>query len=286
MSSTPRNLGASSVEHGVRILAKPDLTYDAWKKELREAFRASDLDPLAIWKSIPAHIRREFQAFESTVPTASDRVHAVTSSLDLLEKWTVLENKRKDGLPKRGVSRAPTLDLISASTGVQQPRYLTIAPTLSEADASLATQPRIQRASSLLIASTEPSRTVREKAIDFCRKHPVIAIMLLGAFCGWLFSPFGWLPVILLIVLLGKNIYDAAHRRISYGVVLATFAMSSFVTCGIIHDIYFDEHPTAQCGDGTYSYSEHRSGTCSWHGGVYVWNPELHHWWQSLIGAK
>jgi hypothetical protein len=28
---------------------------------------------------------------------------------------------------------------------------------------------------------------------------------------------------------------------------------------------------TAQCRDGTYSFSEHRSGTCSGHGGVAQW---------------
>jgi hypothetical protein len=28
---------------------------------------------------------------------------------------------------------------------------------------------------------------------------------------------------------------------------------------------------TAKCNDGTYSYSTHRSGTCSHHGGVAVW---------------
>ena len=28
---------------------------------------------------------------------------------------------------------------------------------------------------------------------------------------------------------------------------------------------------TAICNDGTYSYSLHRQGTCSWHGGVAVW---------------
>ncbi len=28
---------------------------------------------------------------------------------------------------------------------------------------------------------------------------------------------------------------------------------------------------TAQCRDGTYSYSKHRSGTCSHHGGVKTW---------------
>ena len=31
---------------------------------------------------------------------------------------------------------------------------------------------------------------------------------------------------------------------------------------------------TARCRDGTYSYSEHASGTCSHHGGVSRW---IHH---------
>ena len=30
----------------------------------------------------------------------------------------------------------------------------------------------------------------------------------------------------------------------------------------------------AQCRDGTYSFSEHRSGTCSGHHGVQQWNPD------------
>ena len=30
---------------------------------------------------------------------------------------------------------------------------------------------------------------------------------------------------------------------------------------------------TAQCRDGSYSFSEHRSGTCSHHGGVAKWIP-------------
>jgi hypothetical protein len=31
---------------------------------------------------------------------------------------------------------------------------------------------------------------------------------------------------------------------------------------------------TARCSDGTYSYSQHASGTCSHHGGVATW---IHH---------
>ena len=33
------------------------------------------------------------------------------------------------------------------------------------------------------------------------------------------------------------------------------------------------QKPTAKCRDGTLSYSEHRSGTCSHHGGVAEWGP-------------
>lgn len=32
---------------------------------------------------------------------------------------------------------------------------------------------------------------------------------------------------------------------------------------------------SALCRDGTYSYSRSRRGTCSWHGGVSVWNPTI-----------
>ena len=33
---------------------------------------------------------------------------------------------------------------------------------------------------------------------------------------------------------------------------------------------------TALCDDGTYSYSQTRSGTCAWHGGVNYWiNPPV-----------
>jgi hypothetical protein len=35
----------------------------------------------------------------------------------------------------------------------------------------------------------------------------------------------------------------------------------------------FDPNWTAVCQDGTFSYSQQRSGTCSDHGGVQVWRP-------------
>jgi len=33
----------------------------------------------------------------------------------------------------------------------------------------------------------------------------------------------------------------------------------------------FPQGATAQCRDGSYSFSQHRSGTCSHHGGVAKW---------------
>lgn len=39
-----------------------------------------------------------------------------------------------------------------------------------------------------------------------------------------------------------------------------------------IHTSHTPKHWTAQCGDGSYSFSEHRRGTCSHHGGVSNWH--------------
>jgi hypothetical protein len=35
------------------------------------------------------------------------------------------------------------------------------------------------------------------------------------------------------------------------------------------------DSPTALCVDGTYSYSQSRSGTCSGHGGVKTWLKDI-----------
>jgi hypothetical protein len=38
-----------------------------------------------------------------------------------------------------------------------------------------------------------------------------------------------------------------------------------------VHARHAPEGATAKCRDGTYSFSEHHSGTCSHHGGVASW---------------
>jgi len=41
--------------------------------------------------------------------------------------------------------------------------------------------------------------------------------------------------------------------------------------CGDWHKEAPPQGATAKCRDGTYSYSQHHSGTCSGHGGVASW---------------
>ncbi|MBP5545994.1 MAG: DUF3761 domain-containing protein [Bacteroidales bacterium] len=45
---------------------------------------------------------------------------------------------------------------------------------------------------------------------------------------------------------------------------LSVLTLAAFTSC-------HRKKPTALCNDGTYSYSKHRSGTCSSHGGVDKW---------------
>lgn len=50
-------------------------------------------------------------------------------------------------------------------------------------------------------------------------------------------------------------------------IVVTITAITTIVLCSA----FYQGGPTAQCKDGTYSYSQHHQGTCSHHGGVAVW---------------
>src|SRR4051794_12063120 len=43
---------------------------------------------------------------------------------------------------------------------------------------------------------------------------------------------------------------------------------------------------TAHCSDGSWSYSQSRSGTCSWHGGVETWCRDAQSWGDLTCGVK
>jgi hypothetical protein len=49
-----------------------------------------------------------------------------------------------------------------------------------------------------------------------------------------------------------------------------------------LHDLTVKSYASALCCDGSYSYSEHHQGTCSWHRGVCGWRPELPPWWKTF----
>lgn len=64
----------------------------------------------------------------------------------------------------------------------------------------------------------------------------------------------------------------AAEAR-SYGVCGASSYVNSRGHC-VHRPVHASKAPigaSARCRDGTYSFSQSRRGTCSWHGGVAVW---------------
>ena len=61
-----------------------------------------------------------------------------------------------------------------------------------------------------------------------------------------------------------------------WGLILAGWILLSLfnnVSCDVPDPSpIYPRSPTATCNDGSYSYSQNRSGTCSWHGGVRTWH--------------
>ena len=107
-------------------------------------------------------------------------------------------------------------------------------------------------------------------------------IAAIVAFFTWGLSPIEPLFVlivfafILVAILTFRKSYPERFRfYLSRWVVFVVVVMGT----ATIHDITITSYASALCCDGTYSYSEHRRGTCSWHHGVCVWRPQLPPWW-------
>lgn len=136
------------------------------------------------------------------------------------------------------------------------------------------------------IADKEPSDNGKSRIWNLISNHPLMSILLLGGAIGWIESPFGWFfPILFLLLFVFSIHHSRKNKRFRKSFLVAVFIFG-FIGTGIAHDVYFDETPTAECRDGSYSFSAHHRGTCSWHGGVSVWNPSLHHWWQDLISLS
>ena len=105
----------------------------------------------------------------------------------------------------------------------------------------------------------------------------------MGLVGGWVFSPLSWLSVICFLITAGSLAWSVVRKSYVTAAAMPCLFMLLFLVGGISRDVLDDVRPTAECSDGSYSFSAHQSGTCSWHGGVSEWSPTVHHWWQTLL---
>jgi hypothetical protein len=77
---------------------------------------------------------------------------------------------------------------------------------------------------------------------------------------------FWWVLVLAALWWLGAAVYDRS-TTLFWSVLGVAAIVGALWWPGFLRS----PDATARCEDGTYSYSQHRSGTCSWHGGVDEW---------------
>jgi hypothetical protein len=106
-----------------------------------------------------------------------------------------------------------------------------------------------------------------------------VAFALGIALLSWVIHPQNILPTLISLALLVKVCVDLIrHRASRLGLILGLALV--FAMIGVIHDATVPTYASARCRDGWYSYSGHRSGTCSWHDGVAQWHPRVQAWWE------
>lgn len=96
---------------------------------------------------------------------------------------------------------------------------------------------------------------------------------------SWLLTPQSILPMLVFLALLIGVCFDVFRHRTFRFVWILVLAFV-FVSVGVVHDMNVPSYASALCRDGTFSYSAHRSGTCSWHHGVATWHPRIPPWWE------
>ena len=112
-------------------------------------------------------------------------------------------------------------------------------------------------------------------------KLPRIVQIGAAGLISWLLTPQSILPTLVFLGLLIKVCVDVIQHRTSQFTWILTLTLV-IVATGIAHDAFVPNYASARCSDGTYSYSAHRSGTCSWHHGVAEWHPLIPPWWERL----
>lgn len=114
----------------------------------------------------------------------------------------------------------------------------------------------------------------------------LIFVALVAAFTGWFLVQQALIIFGVSLLCLAKGLFDVCKKMPSARVNLWWFTLCLFVaTVSVAHayidDVVLHHRPTAECGDGTYSYSDNNRGTCSHHGGVEIWHPHVP-WWKTI----
>jgi hypothetical protein len=128
--------------------------------------------------------------------------------------------------------------------------------------------------------------SVRSIASDRPRRTRVIfaAWFVFIAWASWEMSPFNGGAAVGFFLLGAYFTYLLKPRRlkVAWAIALYLFTVVDILGIATWHDLTVKSYASAQCCDGSYSYSAHRQGTCSWHHGVCAWNPEIPPWWRTI----
>ncbi len=216
----------------------------------------------AVWSLLPKHVERSFESFCTNHETKSLNAE-IEDCVALLWIWDRFDfERRMKSTPIRNRTLQPWADKPGPAASSFRER------AIASRDHRLVG----------LTAKRRQGEADRQRLV----KKQYAILCCAGLVGGWIFSPLGWFSVILFLISLGYMAWSSPHRKLSATVCLFFLL---FLLGGISRDLLDDVQPTAVCADGSYSYSAHRSGTCSWHGGVSGWNPTIRHWWQTLLGV-
>jgi hypothetical protein len=132
--------------------------------------------------------------------------------------------------------------------------------------------------------STDQSIARREISTRYILVWAAVAAVVL--FCIGLSSDRLWASTLSCAILCAICCSPTKTGSGSRALLLAVSVALLLVAAGSLTSDYldgglFDHPPLARCVDGAFSYSGHHQGTCSWHGGVAVWNPKVP-WWRRI----
>jgi len=250
---------------GIEKLQSVD-DHSEWLREMQRELPDCYLPLNAVWSLLPKHIEKSFESYCGRCLAAQKIDTEIEECAAFLWIWDRFDfERRMKSTPVPNRTSQPWMD---------KP-----GPTASSFREKAATSRGLRLA---VLAAKSHQEEAEKRRAAMQRYAMLCAAGLVG---GWVFSPLGWLSVIAFLISAGYLAWSALHKRYFSLCAKACLFLFLFLVGGISRDLLYDVQPTAVCSDGSYSYSAHASGTCSWHGGVAGWYPKSHHWWQTALGT-